>query len=152
MKPTYEQLLATIVKGSVISFREYNLDRREKKHLVFSIENTLVHDIIPANIPLSRTVLEDYYGQYLSDQDYLQLSSINCLRIVLFIENDENDKPRYKPLLFNKDYYLQGLQELEVINGINLDEPNYLNSLYGNYERFNITAEDFPRRVPIIVQ
>mgnify|MGYP007070189665 CR=1 FL=1 len=152
MKPTYEQLLARIVKGSVISFREYNLGRNEKKHLVFSIENTLVHDIIPANVALSRTILEEYYGQDLADQDYLQLSSINCARIVLFIENGENDKPRYKPLLFNKDYYLQGLQELEVINGMNEDEPNYLNSLYGTYERFEISADNFPRRVPIIIE
>lgn len=120
----YKQILNQIILGSVISFKEYTVDRREKKHLTISIENSVVHEVIPPNTPIGRELLEQYYGTELSDQDYLQLSSVNCARIILLIGINEQGQNEYKPILFNQDYYELGLQEIEVINGLN-EEPVY---------------------------
>lgn len=125
---SYNELLSQIIKGSVISFKEYSLDMYGKKHLAFEIENSLVQDIIPANNSLSKEILEEYYGSNLSPQDYLQLSSVNCVRFILLIKIDENNHPVYKPILFNKDYYEQGLQEIKIINGVIQNEPIYIQS------------------------
>ena len=126
---SYSDVLSQVMKGSVITFKEYSLDMQGRKHLALEIEDSLVHDIVPANIPLSKEMLEEYYGSDLSAQDYLQLSSINCVRIILLIATN-NNHPVYKPILFNRDYYEQGLQEINVINEAIANEPIYVNSMY----------------------
>ena len=121
----------------MVTFTEYSLDRHEKKHKVFDIENAVVKQVIPANVSIGREVLEEYYGKDLTDQDYLQLSCVNCIRIVLLTGLDENSMPVYKPILFNQDYYEIGLQEIEVIGGM-VEEPIYTHTI------------GYPVRVPII--
>ena len=128
---SYTQLTSQITAGSVVSFTEYSLDRRERKHVTLSIDHALVHEVIPANIPIGRAALEEYYGDNLSDQDYLQLSCVNCVRYVLLVGVDELDKPEYKPIFFNQDYYELGLQTLEVING-GVEEPIYTQAIADN--------------------
>ena len=133
----YNEILSKITEGTVITFREYTLDRRERKHLTLSIDNSLIERIIPANFPLSINELEEYYGEGLSQQDYLQLSCVNCVRIILFTEVKDG-KRIYTPVFFNKDYYESGLQEIEIIGGEVAEEPLYA------YSSVN--------RVPIIVK
>ena len=50
------------------------------------------------------------------------------MRLVLIVGN-EDDQPIYKVILFNQDFYNLGLQEIEVINEVNLDEPNYVQQM-----------------------
>lgn len=121
---TYTQVIDTLTPGAVISFKEYALDRRERRKLKLDIENAVVHAVIPANESLSRSQLEEYYGADLSDLDYTQLSMVNCFRIVLLLKVDEDGNSIYKPLLINQDFYNSGLQEIEIIAGVT-SEPIY---------------------------
>ena len=137
---SYHQLIQQIVPGVTLTLREYTI-RRNTRRLTLSIENSLVHDIIPANAQIGRDQLEQYYGNQLSDMDYLQLSSVNCFRAVLLIQVDESNNPVYKPVFINQDFYESGLQEVEIICGAFLDEPVYAPQITGNYHQ--------PTRVPI---
>lgn len=136
----YTQLIAQIVPGVTLTLKEYTI-RRNTRRLTLSIENSLVHDIIPANAHVGREQLEQYYGDQLSDLDYLQLSSVNCFRAVLLIQVDESNNPVYKPIFINQDFYESGLQEVEIISGVFNDEPVYAPQIAGNYHQ--------PTRVPI---
>lgn len=140
----YHQLIQQIVPGSTLTLREYTY-RRNERRLTMTIENSLVHDIIPANVHIGREQLEQYYGADLEDVDYLQLSSVNCFRVVLLIRVDENSNPIYKPILINQDYYEAGLQEVEVINGTIPDEPVYAPQMLGQCQpvRVPIKMEEF---------
>lgn len=120
----YHQLISQIVSGSTLTLREYQYTRAGRR-LTLAIENSLVHDVIPANVHIGREQLEQYYGTDLEDVDYLQLSSVNCFRVVLLIRVDENSNPVYKPILINQDYYEAGLQEVELITGFTPEEPVY---------------------------
>lgn len=124
---TYDDLLKVKI-GSIVSYKEYVLDRHEKRHLQLEINNAVVHSIIPPNSPLNLETLEEYYGKDLEIQEYVQLSAINCLRIVLNIGVDADTQlPLYKPLLINQDFYQVGLQQIEVINSSPAPiEPNYM--------------------------
>ena len=135
----YAQLISQIVPGSTLTLREYTY-RRGERRLTLTIENSLVHDVIPANVHIGREQLEQYYGTDLGDVDYLQLSSVNCFRVVLLIRVDENSNPIYRPILINQDFYETGLQEVELINGATPDEPVYAPQMLGQYQ---------PVRVPI---
>lgn len=136
---SYHQLISQIVPGSTLTLREYTY-RRGERRLTLTIENSLVHDIIPANVHVGREQLEQYYGSDLEDMDYLQLSSVNCLRVVLLIRVDENSNPIYKPIFINQDFYEAGLQEVELINSATPEEPVYAPQMLGHYQ---------PVRVPI---
>ena len=132
----YNEILRKLTEGTVITFKEYTLDRRERKHLSLSIENSVIKRIIPANFPLSIDELEEYYGTGLNQQDYLQLSCINCVRLVLFIELRGNESI-YDTVMFNQDYYELGLQEVEIIGGA-VEEPVYA---YSSVNRVPIVVE-----------
>ena len=54
---TYEECIDTIQEGSVVDFREYRLDRHEKRRLTLSIEDAVVKDIFPPGEPFSRDTL-----------------------------------------------------------------------------------------------
>lgn len=129
----FEKCVESIHKGSVINFKEYVLNRHEKRRLTFSIENGVVQDVLPANTKLPREVLEMYYGTELDDLDYLQLSLMNCPRIVVGLDfSQEENKLNIKVIVLNKDFYLTGLQEIEVTNEISAEsEPNYLQAQMG---------------------
>lgn len=126
---TYSQLIETITPSAVISFKEYELDRHERKKLKLSIENALVHAVIPANEPIPRRLLEDYYGENLSNRDYIQLSLDSCFRIVLLMGIGEDGLPMYMPLSINQDFYELGLQEVEILQ-VATSEPIYAPNLY----------------------
>lgn len=129
-KVTFEECISFIHKGSVIKFREYVFDRHEKKRLTLSIDNGVVQEVFPANVRLSRETLEMYYGTELSELDYLQLSLMNCPRIVVGLGfSKEENKLNIKIIVLNKDFYQTGLQTLEITNELNVsDEPIYLQS------------------------
>lgn len=136
----YSQLITQIVPGVTLTLREYTI-RRNTRRLTLAIENSLVHDIIPANVPLSRDQLEQYYGEQLSEMDYLQLSSVNCFRVVLLTQVDEHNNPVYKPVFINQDYYESGLQEVEIISGAFTDVPVYAPQMMGQHIRTPIKME-----------
>ena len=130
----FEECVNSIHKGSVISFKEYVLNRHEKKQLTLSIDYGVVQAIFPANEKLSRDVLEQYYGTDLDDVDYLQLSEMNCPRIVVGLGLNSMGAMDIKVLILNKDFYNMGLQEISITNEVEVpEEPNYLQAQRGWY-------------------
>lgn len=124
---SFEECIQSLHEGSVINFREYILDRHERKQLTIAIDYGVVQAVFPANQQLSRDILEQYYGAELEDLDYLQLSQMNCPRVVVGLGLNQNNKLDIKILVLNKDFYNTGLQEVTITNEVNLDEePNYL--------------------------
>lgn len=123
---TYEECVEQIREGSVIEFKEYTLDRHERRHLAMHIEQTVVYKILPQNVTISREVLEEIYGTDLETEDYLQLSCMNCQRYVLSLGINSDGEMDIKVICLNKDYYNTGLQEVIVSNSFtSVDEPNY---------------------------
>lgn len=127
---TFDECVQSIRKGSVISFKEYTLDRHERKRLSLNIEGAIVQEVFPANETLSRDVLEQYYGTELEEQDYLQLSCMNCPRFVVSLGVSEENVMNIKILILNRDFYNMGHQEITVTNELSPEniayEPNYV--------------------------
>lgn len=127
---TFDECVQSIRKGSVISFKEYTLDRHERKRLSLNIDGAIVQEVFPANETLSREVLEQYYGAELEEQDYLQLSCMNCPRFVVSLGVSEENVMDIKILILNRDFYNMGHQEIVVTNELSPEniayEPNYL--------------------------
>lgn len=133
---TFEECIQSIHEGSVIDFQEYSMDRYEKKHLSLSISGGIVQRVFQANEELSRDVLEQYYGTELEDQDYLQLSQMNCPRIVVSLGLNTENEMDIKILIVTKDFYDTELQKITVTNEIdpmNLTEPNYVLAQQGGW-------------------
>lgn len=127
---TFDECIQSIHKGSVISFKEYTLDRHERKHLALNIEGAVVQEVFPANEALPREVLEQFYGTELAEQDYLQLSCMNCPRFVVSLGISEENVMDIKILVLNRDFYNMGHQEIAITNEIAPEniatEPNYV--------------------------
>ena len=122
----FDECIQLVHKGSVINFKEYTLNRHERKVLTLEINDGVVQEVFPANTKLNREVLEKYYGDGLDETDYLQLSQVNCPRIVVGLGLNQNNEMDVKILILNKDFYNMGLQELEVTNEVNIsNEPNF---------------------------
>ena len=128
-KIPFNQLTTCLLPDSMITFTEFTLDRHEKKRMTLQIKDAIVHELIPSNQKLSREELELYYGEGLEDIDYLQLSSMNCLRIVLRIGINELEQPVFKVISISRDFYDDGLQELEIMGAEIKTEPNYFLSM-----------------------
>lgn len=125
----FEECVQALREGSVITFKEYILDRHERKQLTIEINDGVVQTVFPANERLSRETLNQYYGTELSDVDYLQLSQMNCPRIVVGLGLNQNNELNIKILVLNKDFYNTGLQEIAITNELSsANEPNYLQS------------------------
>lgn len=126
---TYDEVISDIREGSIITYKEYTLDRHERKRETLEIEGAVVQRVFNSNEKLDRATLEKYYGYGLSDIEYLQLSQMNCPRIVLGLGLNTKGELEVKIILLNRDYYNLGLQVLEVTNalesGITETEPNY---------------------------
>ena len=119
--------------------------------MTLQIKDAIVHEIIPSNQKLSREELELYYGEGLEDIDYLQLSSMNCLRIVLRVGINELEQPVFKVISISRDFYDEGLQELEIMGAEIKTEPNYFLSMAQfATEPVTVTQLEQPIRVPII--
>lgn len=128
----FEECIQNIHEGSVIDFQEYVLNRHEKKQLTLSIKDGVVQTVFPANERLSRDILEKYYGTELSNTDYLQLSLMNCPRIVVSLGLNSRNELDVKVLILNKDFYNMGLQKIDITNELPVgNEPNYLLSQGG---------------------
>lgn len=127
---TFDECVQSIHKGSVISFKEYTLDRHERKHLSLDIDGAIVQEVFPANETLSREVLEQYYGTELAEQDYLQLSCMNCPRFVVSLGISEENVMDIKILVLNRDFYNMGHQEIKATNEVSPEnmgyEPSYV--------------------------
>ena len=150
-KIPFNQLTTYLLPDSMITFTEFTLDRHEKKRMTLQIKDAIVHELIPSNQKLSREELELYYGEGLEDIDYLQLSSMNCLRIVLRIGINELEQPVFKVISISRDFYDDGLQELEIMGAEIKTEPNYFLSMAQfATEPVTITQLEQPIRVPII--
>lgn len=122
----FDECIQSVHKGSVINFKEYTLNRHERKVLTLEINDGVVQEVFPANTKLNREVLEKYYGDGLDEIDYLQISQVNCPRIVVGLGLNHNNEMNVKILILNKDFYNMGLQELEVTNEVNIsNEPNF---------------------------
>ena len=132
---TYEECLSQITEGSVINFREYSLDRKEKRHLSLELESGMVQRVFLPNEQLSIETLQQYYGEELEDTVYLQLSQMNCLRVVVILGVEPDGTQDIKILQIVKDFVDTGLQQLEVINQVSPDtafyEPNYVEAQKG---------------------
>lgn len=133
IKVTYVELLQTIQAGSVVHFKEYSLDRHERKKLTLEIPHSVVERVVKPLEKLNKEELETYYSGEFSDVDYLQLSSINGLRLVLNLGVDQYGKVLYKTLIISQDFIDSGLQEIQVIQESTQDEPIYANVM--KYER-----------------
>ena len=48
--------------------------------------------------------------------DYLQLSTMNCPRIVVGVGLDDNNQLKLQVITLNKDFYNLGIQTLDVMN------------------------------------
>ena len=127
---TFDECIQSIHKGSVISFKEYTLDRHERKHLALNIEGAVVQEVFSADEALPREVLEQFYGTELAEQDYLQLSCMNCPRFVVSLGISEENVMDIKILVLNRDFYNMGHQEIVITNEIAPEniaaEPNYV--------------------------
>lgn len=150
-KIPFNQLTTYLLPDSMITFTEFTLDRHEKKRMTLQIKDAIVHELIPSNQKLSREELELYYGEGLEDIDYLQLSSMNCLRIVLRVGINELEQPVFKVISISRDFYNDGLQELEIMGAEIKTEPNYFLSMAQfATEPVTVTQLEQPIRVPII--
>lgn len=150
-KIPFNQLTTCLLPDSMITFTEFTLDRHEKKRMTLQIKDAIVHELIPSNQKLSREELELYYGEGLEDIDYLQLSSMNCLRIILRIGINELEQPVFKVISISRDFYDDGLQELEIMGAEIKTEPNYFLSMAQfATEPVTVTQLEQPIRVPII--
>lgn len=134
---TFDECVQSIRKGSVISFKEYTLDRHERKRLSLNIDGAIVQEVFPANETLSREVLEQYYGTELEEQDYLQLSCMNCPRFVVSLGISEENVMDIKILILNRDFFNMGHQEVTVTNELSPEnmayEPNYVAMTQGGW-------------------
>lgn len=134
---TFDECVQSIRKGSVISFKEYTLDRHERKCLSLNIDGAIVQEVFPANETLSREVLEQYYGTELEEQDYLQLSCMNCPRFVVSLGISEENVMDIKILILNRDFFNMGHQEVTVTNELSPEnmayEPNYVAMTQGGW-------------------
>lgn len=134
---TFDECVQSIRKGSVISFKEYTLDRHERKRLSLNIDGAIVQEVFPADETLSREVLEQYYGTELEEQDYLQLSCMNCPRFVVSLGISEENVMDIKILILNRDFFNMGHQEVTVTNELSPEnmayEPNYVAMTQGGW-------------------
>lgn len=124
---TYDELVAALVPNMVITFREFALDRHERKHVSVSYENAIVHEIVPPGMLLSREKLVAWYGEGLSDTDYLQLSKQHDLRLALNMGLDQYGQMIIRPITVNRTYFNAGLQSIEFGGTVETqEEPIYM--------------------------
>ena len=147
---SYFLLMQKLHPGAVLTFREYTLDRRENRRLACEIKDVIIQMIIQPNQQLSRDDLILYYGDGLSDTDYLQLSSVNCLRVVVITGVNEESNPQYKVIMINRDFYMMGLQEVSIIEGVENNEISYLSEMNKLGFGAQVNNVDEIQRIPII--
>lgn len=99
--------------GTPIIFREFQLDRHEKKIPTIQLE-CIFRLYIPANQKLNVEVLEQYYGEGLDETTYQVLSTAPFPRILVGIEEQDRAE-KLKVLNLVPYFFSVGLQEIEVV-------------------------------------
>lgn len=124
---TFEETVKSLKVGDVIDFKEYTLNRHERKIMTLHIEGGIIQDILQADVKLDRDTLEKYYGDELDTEDYLQLALMNCPRVVISLGLNERNEMDIKIITLNKDFFNMGLQVIETISRSgDISEPNYM--------------------------
>lgn len=126
MENLFDELIPKLKKGTMISFKEYNLDRHERKKLTIGLDNVVIAECYPSNYTINREELISIYGEGLSDMDYLILSTNICPRYLVNLGINKEGKMDVKMISLNKDFVNMGFQEVVVVGDlISNEEPNY---------------------------
>lgn len=111
---TLDEVTQRCPVGSVVSFREWSLDRRERRSLSLSIDHAQVHEVIPPMAKVGRAHLGELYGEGLPDVAYEQLSQLHDLRLVLSLGMTVSGRLDLRVVQLNEYYLAEGLQEVIV--------------------------------------
>lgn len=110
---TYSEI-PLLSPGEYVNFKEYTLDRHQRKQTTLEISDLEVECVIVANTSLSIESLEAFYGVGLEEQDYLVLSKAPYHRLVLKVVDDYDPMKLYFKVIELNPYFMsQGLQELD---------------------------------------
>lgn len=116
MMSKYEELLERlqyIGVSSVVKYKEYILDRHENK--VLTKEYTgLLQEIYQPGYIMNIEELHQYFGEYLDNETYMQLSVVSGIRLILSCGTDEYGEMEYKVIDINSAFLDMGLQEIEI--------------------------------------
>lgn len=126
MTPVSYDKIESLSVGTIVTYRDYTLDRHERKHLSSEFANLPIESIIPAGTALNRETLEIYLGKDLENEVYLANSVSNNHRLVLKYTDVSTGKETYYMVSLNPYFMSTKQQELFTV----LDEykpviPNY---------------------------
>lgn len=126
MTPVSYEELETLPVGTIVIYRDYTLDRHERKHMSSEFANLPVECVIPAGTALNRDVLELYLGKELEDEVYLASSISNNHRLVLKYSDSQTGKETYYMVNLNPYFMDTQQQELfKVVEDYKPTIPNY---------------------------
>ena len=103
--------LSSIPLNSLIHFKEYELDRHDKRKLKTQVDGTLFTVIQPEE-SLNKELIDLYY-KGISESFYPSLSCSSFTRFVLMTGTDKAGMPVYKTIELNPYYMLVKLQTVE---------------------------------------
>lgn len=136
----YDTLIKNMKPGKTITFREYTLDRHERKHESVFIENGIIRDCFPGGEVINLDRMKEIWGEDLEIDDYRALSICMSPRFLVSVGTDEDGNDMVKMLTINQYFYETGQQEV-TIKGMETDvvtphkvrkvneEPNYLEAM-----------------------
>ena len=108
---SYDQI-ENLSVGTIVTYRDYTLDRHERKHLSSEFANLPIESIIPAGTALNREILEVYLSKNLENEVYLVNSVSNNHRLVLRYTDASNGKETYYIVSLNPYFMSTNQQEL----------------------------------------
>lgn len=129
---TYNQVIS-LPLGTKVSYKEYVLDRHEKRSLSYSIENFFIERIIPEEFKLNIDDLVLYLGDA-PDEDYLAHSYSTVRRIVLSrdsVTSQQAPKKEYVIIELVPYFFEIGLQVLDI-DRTPITTLHTQDSFYGN--------------------
>ena len=134
----FEELIKKMKPGKTINFREYTLDRHERKHESVYISNGIIRDCFPGGEIINIDRLKEIYGEELDIDDYRALSICMSPRFLISVGTDDDGNDMVKMVTINKYFYQTGQQEVEI-EGVDTmgkpqvkktdEEPNYLQAM-----------------------
>ena len=111
----YDKALSIPLK-STLHFKEYMLDRREKKQLCNEIDGELLTVVSPED-RLNSDLIREYYPDF-PESDYPSLSHSPFIRLVVRIGMNKLGIPVYHTITLNEYYMSVGLQTLEYEDSV----------------------------------
>lgn len=103
--------ITKIPLNSKVTWKQYQLQMNEKKHLQYDISGILFAIITPEEA-LDAELIRTYY-KGVDEKYFPQLSQSAFIRLVLQVENDQFGMPQYVTVSLNKYYMMVGVQTLE---------------------------------------